>query len=151
MERTLDQLTHEKGIAGRSFEIPCDAKERRARADSGLEFDAATYALSVVRQAVGRIIPAGRWRPQSTRRMLAPVEQADRAYVSAEEFGALFQAVSAWGRWGADDERGALNHLTPERVLEAARSGARGDLGHAQPAARHNSQLSTTRSRRITA
>ena len=32
----------------------------------------------------------------------------------------LFQAVSAWGRWGAEDERGALNHLTPERVLEAA-------------------------------
>ena len=26
MERTLDQLTHEKGIADRSFEIPCDAK-----------------------------------------------------------------------------------------------------------------------------
>jgi hypothetical protein len=26
MERTLDQLTHEKGIAGGSFEIPCDAQ-----------------------------------------------------------------------------------------------------------------------------
>jgi len=48
------------------------------------------------------------------------VEQADRAHVSAEEFRALFQAVSAWGRWGPDDERGALNHLTPECVLEAA-------------------------------
>jgi kynurenine formamidase len=54
------------------------------------------------------------------RGMLRSVDQADRVHVSAEEFRALFQAVSAWGRWGADDERGALNHLTPERVLEAA-------------------------------
>ena len=49
-----------------------------------------------------------------------PVEQADQAHVSVEEFGALFQAVSAWGRWGPDDERGALNYLTSERILEAA-------------------------------
>ena len=48
------------------------------------------------------------------------VEHTDRARVSVEEFGALFQAVSAWGRWGPDDERGALNHLTPDRVLGAA-------------------------------
>ncbi|MFG1921972.1 cyclase family protein [Cryptosporangium sp. NPDC048952] len=27
-----------------------------------------------------------------------------------------------WGRWGADDERGALNHLTPDVVREAAAS-----------------------------
>ena len=26
---------------------------------------------------------------------------------------------SNWGRWGADDERGTLNLLTPERVLAA--------------------------------
>jgi kynurenine formamidase len=57
---------------------------------------------------------------ESTRRMLAPVEEADRMYVSAEQFGALFQDVRAWGRWGADDERGALNHLTPGCVVEAA-------------------------------
>ena len=25
-----------------------------------------------------------------------------------------------WGRWGADDERGALNHLTPEVIKAAA-------------------------------
>ena len=28
--------------------------------------------------------------------------------------------VSNWGRWGADDERGTLNLITPERVLHAA-------------------------------
>jgi kynurenine formamidase len=44
----------------------------------------------------------------------------DSAHVSAEEFAGLFQAVSNWGRWGNDDERGALNHLTPERVAAAA-------------------------------
>ena len=41
--------------------------------------------------------------------------------VAADEFRALFERVSNWGRWGPDDERGALNHLTPEKVAEAAR------------------------------
>ncbi len=49
-------------------------------------------------------------------------ERGDRrAAVSAAEFAALFQAVSTWGRWGADDERGTLNLLTPDRVAAAAR------------------------------
>ena len=41
--------------------------------------------------------------------------------LSAAEFRQLFEAVSTWGRWGADDERGALNYLTPARVLDAAK------------------------------
>jgi kynurenine formamidase len=41
--------------------------------------------------------------------------------VSADRFNALFRDVSNWGRWGADDERGALHHLTPERVVAATR------------------------------
>src|SRR5215203_7154963 len=32
----------------------------------------------------------------------------------------LFDATKRWGRWGEDDERGALNLLTPERVARAA-------------------------------
>ena len=40
--------------------------------------------------------------------------------VSADEFRQLFDRVSNWGRWGADDERGALNYLTPELVTAAA-------------------------------
>lgn len=44
----------------------------------------------------------------------------DRAHVSAEEFAALFREVSTWGRWGEDDERGALNYVTSERVVAAA-------------------------------
>jgi kynurenine formamidase len=40
--------------------------------------------------------------------------------VSAAEFRALFETLSTWGRWGPDDERGALNLLTAERVAAAA-------------------------------
>ncbi|HEX5822385.1 MAG TPA: cyclase family protein [Solirubrobacterales bacterium] len=40
--------------------------------------------------------------------------------VSADEFRQLFDRVSNWGRWGADDERGALNFLTPGLVAAAA-------------------------------
>jgi kynurenine formamidase len=41
--------------------------------------------------------------------------------LTTDEFRALFEDVRAWGRWGPDDERGALNHLEPERVVAAAR------------------------------
>jgi kynurenine formamidase len=57
----------------------------------------------------------------------------DRIHVSAEQFGALFRTVSAWGRWGDDDDRGALNHITPERVAAAAglvREGVSVTLSH---------------------
>jgi kynurenine formamidase len=33
----------------------------------------------------------------------------------------IFDAVSNWGRWGHDDERGTLNYLTPERVAAAGK------------------------------
>jgi len=32
-----------------------------------------------------------------------------------------FEEVKNWGRWGRDDERGALNYITPERRAAAAR------------------------------
>ena len=40
--------------------------------------------------------------------------------MSAEELKALFDQVSNWGRWGADDERGALNHIGAAEVARAA-------------------------------
>ncbi len=40
--------------------------------------------------------------------------------VSAAQFSALFEDLSNWGRWGAHDERGALNLLTPDLVAAAA-------------------------------
>jgi kynurenine formamidase len=39
--------------------------------------------------------------------------------VSAREFADVYEACKNWGRWGPDDERGALNHLTPEHVRGA--------------------------------
>jgi kynurenine formamidase len=41
--------------------------------------------------------------------------------LSSTEFSALFEALSSWGRWGAEDEVGALHLLTPERALSAAK------------------------------
>lgn len=35
-------------------------------------------------------------------------------------FAGLFERCKNWGRWGPDDQRGALNLLTPERVAAAA-------------------------------
>ena len=40
--------------------------------------------------------------------------------MTAHEFRELFNAVSNWGRWDDDGERGALNHLTPARIAAAA-------------------------------
>ena len=42
-----------------------------------------------------------------------------RVEVTTAEFRALFEAVSNWGRWGIDDQRGALNYLTADRILAA--------------------------------
>ena len=53
---------------------------------------------------------------------------ADRPIdVSQAEFRALFAEVSNWGRWGEDDERGALNLLTPDRIAAAARLVSEGE------------------------
>jgi kynurenine formamidase len=40
--------------------------------------------------------------------------------VTAAEFVALFESLKSWGRWGLQDELGALNEITPERVAAAA-------------------------------
>jgi kynurenine formamidase len=40
--------------------------------------------------------------------------------MSAAQMQALADSVSNWGRWGEDDERGTLNHLTPDRARAAA-------------------------------
>lgn len=45
-----------------------------------------------------------------------------------QEFHDIAKRVNNWGRWGADDEIGTLNLITPQAVREAAagiRSGRR--------------------------
>jgi kynurenine formamidase len=40
--------------------------------------------------------------------------------VSIEEFEQIFESVKNWGRWGADDQLGTLNFITPAHVRAAA-------------------------------
>ncbi len=52
---------------------------------------------------------------------------------TTEHLDELYRSLKNWGRWGADDQRGALNYLTDERRAEAAgavRSGESISLAH---------------------
>ena len=42
------------------------------------------------------------------------------ADISTAEMAMLFEEVKNWGKWGEQDERGALNYITPDRVAAAA-------------------------------
>jgi kynurenine formamidase len=44
---------------------------------------------------------------------------SDGEELTREQFSALFDDLKRWGKWGRDDERGALNLLTPARVAAA--------------------------------
>jgi len=46
---------------------------------------------------------------------------ADRTAPTPDEYLEYFDRFCNWGRWGADDELGALNHVTPDVRCEAAR------------------------------
>ncbi len=51
--------------------------------------------------------------------MTAATEQP---WVSATRMREIFESVKNWGRWGADDQAGSLNLITPERRLAALAS-----------------------------
>src|SRR5690348_1781371 len=48
-------------------------------------------------------------------------QRIDDAHLNADEFDTLFEEMKRWGRWGAQDQRGALHYLTPQHVAAAAR------------------------------
>lgn len=53
--------------------------------------------------------------------------------MQAFDFDALFDRVSTWGRWGDDDQRGTLHHISDPAVVAAAslvRTGRSISLGH---------------------
>ena len=51
----------------------------------------------------------------------ADLRQGDHPLaMRGEDLAALFERVSNWGRWGADDQRGALNHIGPAEIVHAA-------------------------------
>jgi kynurenine formamidase len=56
----------------------------------------------------------------ATNRHVEELDARPSVDVTAAEFAALFESVQSWGRWGAEDELGALNLLTPSRVAAAA-------------------------------
>jgi len=35
--------------------------------------------------------------------------------------GYVNRDVNNWGKWGDDDEKGAVNYITPEKIMEAAK------------------------------
>ncbi|HAC07820.1 MAG TPA: cyclase, partial [Gemmatimonadetes bacterium] len=41
--------------------------------------------------------------------------------VSRQQYDAWMSELSNWGRWGADDQLGALNLITPAKRVAAAR------------------------------
>ena len=45
---------------------------------------------------------------------------SDNALVSEEQVLGYLTTMSNWGRWGEDDQLGALNLITPEKVVSAA-------------------------------
>src|SRR5690349_24567708 len=47
---------------------------------------------------------------------------AKRQIPTQDDLLEYFNTLSNWGRWGDDDERGTLNHITDEVRLAAARS-----------------------------
>ncbi|MGC4956296.1 cyclase family protein [Actinomadura citrea] len=52
--------------------------------------------------------------------------------MTSEDFRRVGAEVSNWGRWGAEDERGTTNLITPREIVRAARSVRKGavfDLG----------------------
>ncbi len=40
--------------------------------------------------------------------------------MALEDFRAVGERVRNWGKWGAEDERGTLNYITPDRLIAAA-------------------------------
>ncbi len=59
--------------------------------------------------ALGSVIVSGQQKP---------VE--NQSSVTKAQFDEWFKTMSNWGRWGKDDERGALNLITPQKAKAAA-------------------------------
>ena len=48
------------------------------------------------------------------------VEPIGETLAAVEDFRAVGRRLSNWGRWGAEDERGTVNLITPQRLVAAA-------------------------------
>jgi hypothetical protein len=50
-----------------------------------------------------------------------PASPAQHPAITIEQVNRWETELSNWGRWGKDDERGALNLITPQKEIQAAR------------------------------
>ena len=67
----------------------------------------------------GTIGLAGFW---SVRAKAQPKpDSSSHPAVTIEQVNRWETELSNWGRWGKDDERGALNLVTPQKEVQAAR------------------------------
>src|SRR5918993_939048 len=56
-----------------------------------------------------------------------------RSPANAEQFDQLFHQVKNWGRWGAEDQLGSVNLITPDKrkqALKLAKTGQTVSLVH---------------------
>jgi kynurenine formamidase len=50
------------------------------------------------------------------------------ARFTKDQVKAAFEQINNWGRWGKEDERGALNYITPEKRAAAAKLAESGEI-----------------------
>ncbi|MGO9264609.1 MAG: cyclase family protein [Candidatus Binataceae bacterium] len=50
------------------------------------------------------------------------------ARLTKDQVKAAFEQINNWGRWGKEDERGALNYITPEKRAAAAKLAMSGEI-----------------------
>ena len=67
---------------------------------------------------------------QPPRQEQAARQESGQSGVSKAQFEKWMTELSNWGRWGKDDERGALNLITGDSVLSALTV----PVGHKSPA-----------------
>src|SRR5580704_8536971 len=62
------------------------------------------------------------WVLSSRAVMLAQVQSASNHNANREDFDRLMTQLSNWGRWGKDDQKGAVNLITPAKRKQALNS-----------------------------
>src|ERR1700739_2113796 len=66
--------------------------------------------------------------PRPTQTPSDRTEAQGRPRMQRQDFDALAERLRNWGRWGAEDQRGTLNHIGPETLKDAAATVTSGKL-----------------------
>src|SRR5229473_4252399 len=66
---------------------------------------------------IGLMALLGVWPPHSTG---DPPRSGTRKDLTKADIDAMMQSLSNWGRWGKDDQQGALNLITPQKRKRAS-------------------------------